>query len=70
MAYVSNREPRRETMVGIPVTLEEREFLRLAAKEASTSISDIMRSGGFAEARKRIGKARLQQAEAAATASR
>ena len=70
MAYVSNGEPRRETMVGVPVTYEEREFLRLAAKEADTSISDIMRKGGFAEAQRRIGEARHRQAEAKAAAGR
>ena len=65
MAYVSSGEPKRETMVGVPVTYEEREFLRLAAAEADTSISEIMRKGGFAEAQQRIGAARLRRAETA-----
>ena len=65
MVMNMNGRERRDKAMSVPVTTEERELLRLAARESNASISEIMRNGSFAEARKRIADARIR-AEAAA----
>ena len=67
MVMNMNGRVHRDKAMSVPVTSEERELLRLAARESNASIAEIMREGSFAEARKRIADARLRQE---ATASR